>query len=141
MVLLVKNGVFGDKLEEIIHQYRIPNETIAFEWATYPDLGQIQSTLQGNPHMAWVAMVYHEASAGMINPVGEVGELCVRYGKKYFVDCVWAAGVSPSMCGKIILILQPRWGVNVSVPFQDLLLLPKKPTERTYGSPVQEYFS
>ena len=37
-------------------------------------------------------MVFHETSTGMINPVQEVGDLCVKYGKKYFVDSVSAAG-------------------------------------------------
>lgn len=92
VVLLIKNGIFGEKLEEILNQYRIPKEIASFEWAIYPDLGQIESILQGNPKIALVAMVFHETSTGMINPVREVGELCVRYGKKYFVDSVSAGG-------------------------------------------------
>jgi 2-aminoethylphosphonate-pyruvate transaminase len=92
VVLLIKNGNFGDKLEEILDQYHIPKEIAAFEWATYPDLGEIESILRGNPKISLVAMVFHETSTGMINPVREVGELCVRYGKKYFVDSVSAAG-------------------------------------------------
>jgi 2-aminoethylphosphonate-pyruvate transaminase len=92
VVLLIKNGVFGEKLEEILDQYHIPKEIAAFEWAAYPDLSQIESLLQRNPAIALVAMVFHETSTGMINPVREVGELCVKYGKKYFVDSVSAAG-------------------------------------------------
>jgi 2-aminoethylphosphonate-pyruvate transaminase len=92
VVLLIKNGVFGEKLEEILDQYHIPKEIASFEWATYPDLGKIEQILQGNPKIAIVAMVFHETSTGMINPVGEVGKLCARYGKKYFVDSVSAAG-------------------------------------------------
>ena len=37
-------------------------------------------------------MVFHETSTGMINPVYEVGQLCKKYGKLFFVDCVSAAG-------------------------------------------------
>jgi 2-aminoethylphosphonate-pyruvate transaminase len=37
-------------------------------------------------------MVYHETSTGMLNPVAAVGELCEKYGKIYFVDCVSALG-------------------------------------------------
>jgi 2-aminoethylphosphonate-pyruvate transaminase len=102
-VLLIKNGIFGEKLEEILNQYRIPKEIASFEWAGYPDLGQIEAILQRNPRIALVAMVFHETSTGMINPVHEVGDLCLRYGKKYFVDSV----------SIIISILQPQLGVNV----------------------------
>jgi len=92
VVLIIKNGIFGDKLEEIINQYHIPREIASFEWATYPDLNLIEKLLQVNPKIAVVAMVFHETSTGMINPVREVGDLCVKYGKKYFVDSVSAAG-------------------------------------------------
>ncbi|PWB55983.1 MAG: alanine--glyoxylate aminotransferase family protein [Anaerolineales bacterium] len=91
-VLLIKNGTFGEKLEEIIDQYRIPKEIASSEWATSPDLNLIESILKRNPTIALVAMVFHETSTGMINPVHQVGELCVKYGKKYFVDAVSAAG-------------------------------------------------
>lgn len=91
-ILLIKNGVFGDKLEEIINKYRIPKITASFEWADYPDLDQIEVILKENPAISLVAMVFHETSTGMINPVKEVGELCVKYGKRYFVDSISAAG-------------------------------------------------
>jgi 2-aminoethylphosphonate-pyruvate transaminase len=108
-VLLIKNGVFGEKLEEIINQNHIPIEIAAFEWATYPDLVLIENILQRNPKIALVAMVFHETSTGMINPVHEVGELCLRYGKKYFVDSVSAAG------GEHIDVLQNHIDFTTSV--------------------------
>jgi 2-aminoethylphosphonate-pyruvate transaminase len=92
VVLLIKNGSFGEKLEEILDQYRIPKEIAAFKWATYPDLDQIENLLKGNSNIVLVAMVFHETSTGMINPVHEVGQLCEKYGKKFFVDAVSAAG-------------------------------------------------
>jgi 2-aminoethylphosphonate-pyruvate transaminase len=91
-VLLIKNGNFGEKLEEILDQYHIPKETASFSWAAYPNLEQIEKILKGNSKITLVAMVFHETSTGMINPVREVGDLCVKYGKKYFVDSVSAAG-------------------------------------------------
>ncbi len=91
-VLLIKNGVFGERLEEIIDKYSIPKIVASFEWADYPDIEEIESLIKRNPEIALVAMVFHETSTGMINPVREVGELCVKYNKKYFVDSISAAG-------------------------------------------------
>ncbi|MCD6576714.1 MAG: alanine--glyoxylate aminotransferase family protein [Anaerolineaceae bacterium] len=91
-VLLIKNGEFGERLEEIIDKYNIPKVTVSFDWASYPDVNQIEKVLKENPRVALVAMVFHETSTGMINPVHAVGELCEKYGKKYFVDSVSAAG-------------------------------------------------
>jgi 2-aminoethylphosphonate-pyruvate transaminase len=91
-VLLIKNGNFGDRLMDILRKYGVPLEIASYEWGMYPDLDQIETILQANPKIGLVAMVFHETSTGMINPVHEVGELCVRYGKRYFVDAVSAAG-------------------------------------------------
>lgn len=90
-VLLIKNGEFGDRLEEIICKYNIPMVEAAFEWAEYPDVTKIEKLIQDNPNVKTVAMVFHETSTGMINPVKEVGTLCEKYGKWFFVDSVSAA--------------------------------------------------
>ncbi len=91
-VLLIKNGVFGERLEEIIRKYSVPMVEASFEWAEYPDIEKIEKLIAANPKVKVVAMVYHETSTGMINPVKEVGALCRKYNKWYFVDSVSAAG-------------------------------------------------
>jgi 2-aminoethylphosphonate-pyruvate transaminase len=91
-VMLIRNGVFGEKLLEIINNYGISLVDVPFEWAQTPDLGVIEKAIADHPDISVVAMVYHETSTGMINPVAEVGSLCEKYGKVYFVDCVSALG-------------------------------------------------
>ena len=44
-----------------------------------------------NPAVKVIAMVFHETSTGMVNPVKAVGELAKKYDKWFFVDCVSAA--------------------------------------------------
>ncbi len=90
--LLIKNGVFGERLEEILAKYRVPTVMASFEWGTYPDVNEIEALLRANPKVKVVAMVFHETSTGMINPVGEVGQLCKKYDKWFYVDAVSAAG-------------------------------------------------
>ena len=91
-VLLIRNGVFGERLLEIIEKYQIPKEEAVFPWGTYPDLAEIEHIITRNPKIKVVAMVYHETSTGMINPVHEVGRLCEKYHKIFFADTVSAAG-------------------------------------------------
>ncbi len=90
-VLLVRNGVFGERLLEIINKYKIPLVDAAFSWATLPDLHTIETKIINNPQIKVIAVVYHETSTGMINPVDKIGELCQKYGKILYVDCVSAA--------------------------------------------------
>lgn len=91
-VLLIRNGVFGERLLEIITKYQIPLVDLSFPWATEPDMAVVEKALAENPDVKVVAMVFHETSTSMINPVHAVGELCKKYGKIFSVDCVSAAG-------------------------------------------------
>ena len=90
-ILLIKNGMFGERLEEIIDKYHLPAIKVGFPWGAYPDIELIEQALREHPHVAVVSMVFHETSTGMINPVRAVGTLCQRYGKKFSVDAVSAA--------------------------------------------------
>lgn len=91
-VMLIRNGMFGERLLEIIDKYQIPLVDCAFDWAEYPDVKIIEDMILDHPEVKVVAMVFHETCTGMINPVGEVGKVCKKHGKLLFVDCVSAAG-------------------------------------------------
>ncbi len=91
-VLLISNGEFGYRLENIIDTYKLDKNHLEFGWGNYPDLNLIEDTLKKDKDISLVAMVYHETSTGMINPVYEVGELAKRYNKRYFVDVISAVG-------------------------------------------------
>jgi 2-aminoethylphosphonate-pyruvate transaminase len=90
-VILIRNGVFGERLLEFINKYQLPLVDLSFPWATVPDLAVIEKAMADHPEVKVVAMVYHETSTGMINPVAEVGRLCKKHGKLLSVDCVSAA--------------------------------------------------
>ena len=91
-VLLITNGVFGNRLRAIIECYGLGMNLLEFEWATLPDLERIEEELKKDKDISLVSMVYHETSTGMINPVHEVGELAKKYGKMYHVDTISAIG-------------------------------------------------
>lgn len=90
-VMLIRNGVFGERLLEIINKYEIPLVDCEFPWGEYPSVEKVEEMLAANPDVKVVAMVFHETSTGMINPVKAVGEIADRYNKWFFVDCVSAA--------------------------------------------------
>jgi 2-aminoethylphosphonate-pyruvate transaminase len=90
--LLVRNGEFGNRLKEILDQYKIPYVDCSFEWGKAPDVAAVEKALAADPAVKVVCMVFHETSSGMINPVKAVGDIAHKYGKMYSVDCVSAAG-------------------------------------------------
>lgn len=90
-VMLLRNGLFGERLQEILDKYKIPTVDVSFPWATAFDMDVIEKQMIAHPEAKIVAMVFHETSTGMINKVYEVGQLCAKYGRKLSVDCVSAA--------------------------------------------------
>jgi len=62
------------------HHFRLVNEVI------------VEAALQQDSGITAIAMVCHETSTSIVNPVAAVGRLAEKYGKTYFVDAVSAVG-------------------------------------------------
>lgn len=91
-VLLVNNGVFGDRLEDLLEIHGIPAKIVRYEWGQRAPAAEVEESLNQEPSITSIAMVCHETSTSVINPVNEVGKLARKYKKKYFVDAVSALG-------------------------------------------------
>ena len=91
-VLVIINGVFGERLNEILTCYKYQVQPLRFTWGHPPDLQIVGEVMSQNENIEWVCMVYHETSTGMINPVREVGKLVSNNNRKFFVDCISAIG-------------------------------------------------
>jgi 2-aminoethylphosphonate-pyruvate transaminase len=89
-VLLISNGEFGDRLEELLQIHKVKADILKYEWGKRPDVSDVERKLKANRHITTMMMVFHETSTGVVNPVKEVGELAARYGKTYIVDGVSA---------------------------------------------------
>lgn len=91
-VLVVINGPFGERLEEILGCYGIKMHRLHSPWGTRVDLAAADRMLTDNPCISWVCTVFHETGASLINPVAELGKLAHKHGRKLFADCVSAFG-------------------------------------------------
>ena len=91
-VILVKNGEFGERLEELLKIHEVKTTTIQYDWGTPAEIADIENRLKENIGITTIMMVFHETSTSIINPVNQVGELAYRYGKNFIVDGVSAIG-------------------------------------------------
>ena len=91
-VLLIKNGEFGERLNDILACYQYKLHVLESPWGELPDLNAVEAALAANEAIQWVCVVFHETSTAMRNPVREIGRLTAQYGRKLFVDCVSAVG-------------------------------------------------
>ncbi len=91
-VLLIKNGEFGERLEELLAIHEVATTTIGYDWGTPVNPLDIENRLRQDPAITAIMMVFHETSTSMVNPVSAIGDLAARHGKHFVVDGVSAVG-------------------------------------------------
>jgi 2-aminoethylphosphonate-pyruvate transaminase len=102
-VLVVTNGVYGDRMREILDAHGVPNAAVAAPPGGFPQLAEIEDALRHDPAIDAVACVHHETSTGMLNPVDAVAALARRLGKRVLVDAVSSLGAERLDLGLIDL--------------------------------------
>jgi 2-aminoethylphosphonate-pyruvate transaminase len=94
-LLIVENGVYGERIAQICAQYRIAHERVAGAWMQAPDLDAIAARLDaatGNARFTHLAVVHHETTTGRLNDLQPLGELCRARGMSLLVDGVSSFG-------------------------------------------------
>jgi 2-aminoethylphosphonate-pyruvate transaminase len=91
-LLVINNGVYGERMVRIAAAYGIGVVDLKFPWQEGLDLSRLDQVLNKEASIQVVAMVHHETTTGMINPVREVGLQTRRYGKRLLVDSVSGLG-------------------------------------------------
>lgn len=86
-ILILSNGEFGERLFNISNVHNKNTFLLKFQWGEKFDLEKIEACLKKNK-IDIVAMVHHETSSGMLNPLEEIGTLLKAYGVMYIIDCV-----------------------------------------------------
>ena len=77
--LVISNGEFGERLFDVAKLHNDDVDQLHFEWQEPIDLGKVEEALRRKRYHL-VAVVHHETSSGMMNPVAEVAQLAHRYG-------------------------------------------------------------
>ena len=91
-LLVCRNGVYGDRLATIGERLGI--ETLAIHAAqTEPiDPAMVASALDADPDIDAVALVHHETTTGLLNPVHEIAALAGARGVRVIVDAISSLG-------------------------------------------------
>ena len=91
-ILVISNGAFGDRLDEIAALHGIGRVVLRYPWGELPDTAAVGRALASDPEIAGAALIHHETSVGLLNPVREIGRLCHERGVTLIVDAVSALG-------------------------------------------------
>ena len=90
-ILILSNGEFGERLYNISRIHNKNTFLLQSPWGESLHLQKAEAYLQKHP-IDVVAMVHHETSSGMLNPLEEIGTLTKAHGATFVVDCVSSAG-------------------------------------------------
>ncbi len=91
-LLVGNNGVYGQRIADIARAHGIPVVEVPAPWTEPLPLAAIETALRQRPEIEAVAVVHHETTTGLLNPVAEIGALCREHGKRLLVDCVSSLG-------------------------------------------------
>ncbi|WP_175716969.1 2-aminoethylphosphonate aminotransferase [Burkholderia anthina] len=90
-LLVIENGVYGERITQIATQYGIAHDVLKHEWMQAPDLAQIVARLDAGGY-SHVAVIHHETTTGRLNDLGAIAEVCRARGVKMLVDGVSSFG-------------------------------------------------
>jgi len=86
-LLVIDNGAYGARMAEIARCYKIDNIVYKIPYGDYPDVHEIEKII-ANEKPTTVAVVDHETTTGMRNPVQEVCDMAHQNGAEVIVDCM-----------------------------------------------------
>ena len=102
-VLVLINGVFGKRMEDVAGRLGAMVDAIEFDWGAPVDVAQVRERLSKKDYRI-VAVVHAETSTGVANPVAEIGALVRETDALYLVDTVTSLGGMP--------VEADDWGVD-----------------------------
>jgi 2-aminoethylphosphonate-pyruvate transaminase len=91
-LLVIINGVYGERIDKIAELHRIERVRVAGDIRQRPDLDAVDRALASDPDIDAVALIHHETTTGLLNPVREVGALAKKHQRLYFLDAISAFG-------------------------------------------------
>jgi len=86
-LVVVSNGVYGERIAAMATAARLPHTVIAGEWTVTPDLAAVERAVEA-PDVEALAVVHHETTTGLVNPVAELGAIARRHRKLLLVDSI-----------------------------------------------------
>lgn len=86
-LLVVDNGSYGARIADIAAAYGIEHDVLAFGVGGVVDVERVQQALSEKRYTQ-LAIIHHETSTGILNPVSEVGAVCRAQGVEMIVDAM-----------------------------------------------------
>ncbi len=87
-LLVIDNGAYGKRMADMAAAYGMPHDVERFGVGGFPDCDRVAALLSSGAGYTHLAVVHHETSTGMLNPVPQIGALCKQHGTEMIVDAM-----------------------------------------------------
>ncbi len=87
-LLVVNNGVYGDRMLRIARAHGIPAEALLYDNVTAAAPADVERRLRARPDISHVSLVHHETTTGLLNPVAAVAQVAAGQGRRVLVDAM-----------------------------------------------------
>ena len=86
-LLVIDNGAYGARMVEIARRYKINHTVYKIQYGDFPDVREIEKIIVKEKPTT-VAVVDHETTTGMRNPVQEICNVAHKNSAEVIVDCM-----------------------------------------------------
>ncbi len=92
MLLNIINGAYGRRISQMARIHNIPLIELIYDEDTLPNIEEIKNLINDNGLITHVSVIHGETTTGMINPIGEIGEICSNNSITMIVDAMSTYG-------------------------------------------------
>lgn len=141
-MLIINNGVYGERLSHMVGLNRLGVSELKFEWTVRPDPERLRLALRQHPEVHAVAMVHHETTTGLINPVKDIADVVDSQNRVFIVDAVSSlAGETIDIAGSHIYMVAGTAGKCIQgFPGVSFVLVRKGFLERMRAYPKRSWY-
>ena len=87
-LLVVDNGVYGDRMLKIARAHGIGAVAVRADIFTPVRPADVDAALAAHPEVSHVAVVHHETTTGLLNPVADLARVARARGRRVIVDAM-----------------------------------------------------
>ncbi|MGV3724188.1 MAG: 2-aminoethylphosphonate aminotransferase [Actinomycetota bacterium] len=87
-LLVIDNGVYGDRLRQMAAASGIAHQVLHYNWTEAPRPEDVAKAFADDPALSHLAVVHHETTTGLLNPVEALARACKEHGRGIIVDAM-----------------------------------------------------
>ena len=90
-VLIIENGVYGERMSNIAEIHHLPHSRLHHTWGEEIDLNKLANIL-AQDKFTHVALIHHETTTGRLNDLARIADICTKQGVLMLLDGVSSFG-------------------------------------------------